>query len=123
MFFPNYMSFGAINHANPCPADAQRAPAVDQRGDQGMGFSHPMTGHHFRLYPDGGAVEVESNRLDDDATKAAIRRQMHKIAGMFAQGDFSLPVFIHDTVPAGVVINEAFKGSNRVYSREYRQRR
>jgi hypothetical protein len=90
MFFPNYMSFGAINHANPCPADAQRAPAVDQ----GMGFSHPMTGHHFRLYPDGGRVEVESNRLDDDATKAAIRRQMHKIAGMFAQGDFSLPVFI-----------------------------
>ena len=46
---------------------------------------------------------------------------MHNIAGMFAQGDFSLPVFIHDTVPAGVVVNEAFKGSNRVYSREYRQ--
>jgi len=79
-----------------------------------MGFSHPMAGHHFRLYTDGGAVEVESNRLDDDATKAAIRRQMHKIAGMFAQRYFSLSVFIHDTVPAGVVVNEAFKGSNRL---------
>jgi hypothetical protein len=27
---------------------------------------------------------------------------MQKIAGMFAQGDFSLPMFIHDTVPPGV---------------------
>jgi hypothetical protein len=47
-----------------------------------MGFGHAMTGHHFRLYPDGGAVEVESNRPDADASKAAIRRHMQKIAGM-----------------------------------------
>jgi hypothetical protein len=86
----------------PGTAGVQPGVAVDQRGDQGMGFSHTMTGHHFHLCFDGGVIEVESNSLDDDASKEAIRRHMQKIAGMFAQGDFSLPMFIHDTVPPGV---------------------
>jgi hypothetical protein len=72
-------------------ADVQPGAAVDQRGDQGMGFSHTMTGHHFHLCSDGGVIEVESQSPDDDASKEAIRRHMQKIAGMFAQGDFSLP--------------------------------
>jgi hypothetical protein len=38
----------------------------------------------------------------DQHAREAIRRHMQKIAGMFAQGDFSLPMFIHDTVPPGV---------------------
>ena len=67
-----------------------------------MGFSHTMTGHHFHLCSDGGVIEVESQSPDDDASKEAIRRHMQKIAGMFAQGDFSLPMFIHHTVPPGV---------------------
>jgi hypothetical protein len=78
----------------PTAADAQRAAEVDQRGDKGMGFSHAMTGHHFRLFPDGGPIEVESDSPDDNASKEAIRRHMQKIAGMFSQGDFSLPMFI-----------------------------
>jgi hypothetical protein len=86
----------------PGTAGVQPGAAVDQRGDQGMGFSHTMTDHHFHLCFDGGVIEVESNSLDDDASKEAIRRHMQKIAGMFAQGDFSLPMFIHDTVPPGV---------------------
>jgi hypothetical protein len=85
----------------PANADVQRGTAVDQRGDQGMGFSHTMTGHHFRLSSDGGVIEVESDSPDDDDSKEAIRRHMQKIAGMFAQGDFSLPMFIHDTVSSG----------------------
>ena len=32
---------------SPTAADAQRAAEVDQRGDEGMGFSHAMTGLHF----------------------------------------------------------------------------
>src|ERR1700722_6868272 len=87
---------------SPTAAGAQRAAEVDQRGDEGMGFSHSMTGHHFHLFPDGGSIEVESDSPDDNASKEAIRRHMQKIAGMFAQGDFSLPMFIHDMVPPGV---------------------
>src|ERR1700720_4747503 len=90
-------------------ADAQRAAEVDQRGDEGMGFSHAMTGHHFHLFPDGGSIEVESDSPDDNASKQAIRRHMQKIAGMFAHRDFSLPMFIHDTVPPGVEVMKRLK--------------
>jgi hypothetical protein len=79
---------------NPTAADAQRAAEVDQRGDKGMGFSHVMTGHHFRLFPDGGSIEVKSGRPDDNASKRGNSSHMKKVAGMFAQGDFSLLVFI-----------------------------
>ncbi|HXM05147.1 MAG TPA: hypothetical protein VN939_21215 [Chthoniobacterales bacterium] len=92
----------------PTPA-AQRAAEVDRRGDQGMGFSHDMTGHHFHLLPDGGAIEVEANSPDDNASKAAIRRHMQTIAVMFGHGDFSLPMFIHDTVPPGVEVMKRLK--------------
>jgi hypothetical protein len=34
---------------------------------------------------------VKSERPDDNASKEAIRRHMKKVAGMFSQGDFSLP--------------------------------
>ena len=94
---------------SPTAADAQRAAEVDQRGDEGMGFSHALTGHHFHLFPDGGSIEVESDSPDDNASKEAIRRHMLKIAGMFAQGDFSLPMFIHDTVPPGVEVMKRLK--------------
>jgi hypothetical protein len=93
----------------PTAADAQRAAGVDQRGDQGMGFSHAMTGHHFYLFGDGGAIEVESDSPTDNANKAAIGRHMQKIAGMFAEGDFSLPMFIHETVPPGVEVMKRLK--------------
>jgi hypothetical protein len=43
---------------SPTAADAQRAAELDQRGDEGMGFSHAMTGHHFHLLPDGGSIEA-----------------------------------------------------------------
>src|ERR1700675_5961 len=94
---------------SPTAADAQRAAEVDQRGDEGMGFSHATTGHHFYLLPDGGSIEVESDSPKDNASKEAIRRHMQKIAGMFAEGDFSLPMFIHDTVPPGVEVMKRLK--------------
>jgi hypothetical protein len=46
---------------HPLTADVQPGAAVDQRGDQGMGFSHTMTDHHFHLCFDGGVIEVECN--------------------------------------------------------------
>jgi hypothetical protein len=102
---------------SPTAADAQRAAEVDQRGDEGMGFSHAMTGHHFYLLPDGGSIEVESDSPDDNASKEAIRRHMQKIARMFSQGDFSLPMFIHDTVPPGVEVMKRLK-NQIVYTAE-----
>src|SRR5258707_11935079 len=94
---------------SPTAADAQRATEVDQRGDEDMGFSHAMTGHHFHLFPDGGSIEVKTDSPDDNSSKESIRRHMQKIAGMFAQGDFSLPMFIHDIVPPGVEVMKRLK--------------
>jgi hypothetical protein len=75
---------------------------VEKRGDQGMGFSHDKTTHHFRLYADGGAIEVTADDVKDNENIQAIRSHLKHIAMMFSQGDFSVPMFIHDQVPPGV---------------------
>ena len=75
---------------------------VDQRGDKAMGFSHEMTSHHFLLFKDGGAIEIEADNPEDSVSKEAIRDHLLKIAEMFSQGDFELPMLIHATVPPGV---------------------
>ena len=67
-----------------------------------MGFSHEKTAHHFRLLPDGGAIEIRSNEPTDAASREAIRQHLAMIAVMFSRGDFAIPIFIHTTVPPGV---------------------
>jgi hypothetical protein len=62
---------------------------VNARGDQGMGFSHEKTTHHFHLLTDGGAIEIQSNEPADAATKEAIRQHLAVIAVKFSLG--SLP--------------------------------
>jgi hypothetical protein len=75
---------------------------VDSRGDKAMGFSHETTSYHFILLKNGGAIEIEADNPSDSPSKEAIRDHLAKIARMFSQGDFQLPMFIHDRVPPGV---------------------
>ena len=75
---------------------------VNARGDQGMGFSHEKTTHHFHLFTDGGSVEIASNDAADADSQEAIRQHLTMIAAKFSQGDFAIPMFIHATVPPGV---------------------
>jgi len=79
----------------------QHAKAVDHRGDQAMGFSHDKTQHHFRLFSDGGSIDVVVKSKADSEQVIAIRSHLKMIAGMFSQGDFHLPMFIHDRVVPG----------------------
>jgi hypothetical protein len=67
-----------------------------------MGFSHENSAHHFHLLPDGGTIEVVVNDAKDTATRNEIRMHLSHIAKMFFDGDFQVPMFIHDTVPPGV---------------------
>lgn len=91
-----------------CPMHAEHmkhaAPtaAMQDRGKKGMGFSQTATTHHFLLKPDGGVIEVEVNDSKDAANLANIRGHLAHIADAFAQGDFEIPMFVHDTVPPGV---------------------
>ena len=72
------------------------------RGDQAMGFSAAKTTHHFRLYTDGGAIEVVANDPNDAESRNQIRSHLSHIAQMFADGNFNTPMLIHDTTPPGV---------------------
>jgi hypothetical protein len=75
---------------------------VDKRGDMAMGFSHEKSTHHFRVKTNGGAIEVTANDAADETTIKQIRSHLGHIAKMFAEGNFSAPMFIHDRTPPGV---------------------
>jgi hypothetical protein len=74
---------------------------VEKHGDEAMGFPHDKTTHHFRLLPDGGAIEVTVNDTKDVDDLQAIRMHLKHITTMFSNGDFSVPMFVHAEVPPG----------------------
>jgi hypothetical protein len=97
-----------------CPMHDQHAAhhaVVENHGDQAMGFPHDKTTHHFRLMSDGGAIEVAANDPNDKANISAIRSHLSHIAMMFADGDFSIPMFVHDGVPPGVTAMRLLKSA------------
>jgi hypothetical protein len=98
--------FGSLSIAsrgqNLSPAVKDHFEGVNTRGDQGMGFSHEKTTHHFHLFVDGGAIEIQNNDATDAVSREAIRRHLAIIAAKFSEGDFAIPMFIHATVPPGV---------------------
>jgi hypothetical protein len=73
-----------------------------KRGEKGMGFSQQTTTHHFRLLADGGVIEIGANDPKDTAGRDQIRQHLSHIAKMFSEGNFEIPMFIHDKTPPGV---------------------
>ena len=71
-----------------CPMHDARSP-MNQRAEKGMGFSQTATTHHFLLRSDGGVIQVGA-------------RDSAHITRAFQNGDFDVPMFVHDTVPPGV---------------------
>ena len=69
-----------------------------------MGFSQTATTHHFVLKPDGGIIAVSANDQRDAATRDQIRMHLAHIAQAFAEGDFDIPMFLHDQIPPGVPV-------------------
>ena len=89
-------------HQDHAGNSASHRAQVEKHGDEAMGFAHDKTTHHFRLYSDGGAIEVTANDPKDLMNIQAIRSHLAHIAAMFTNGDFSIPMFIHDQTPPGV---------------------
>jgi hypothetical protein len=88
-----------------CPMHDQHAAhhaTVEKNSDEAMGFPHDKTTHHFRLLPDGGAIEVTTKDRKDTQNVQAIRSHLARIAVTFTNGDFSVPMFVHSQVPPGV---------------------
>lgn len=99
-----------------CPMHEQHSSqahhaVVESHGDIEMGFPHDQTTHHFRLFSDGGAIEVTVNRSSDKTNLEAIRSHLSGIAVMFGNGDFSAPMFVHDGVPPGVTTMKLMQSS------------
>lgn len=67
-----------------------------KHGDQVMGFSHNKATHHFELTQDGGVIEVRDNDIADVASRDDIQKHFRHIAQMFAAGNFSAPMLVHD---------------------------
>ena len=90
-------------------AEDAHAAEVKNRGAEGMGFNQDRTQHHFRLLPDGGAIEVSVNDLDDADSREHVQHHLSAIATAFAAGDFQLPMFIHSQTPPGVRVMRRLK--------------
>ena len=80
---------------------AEHGRHVDSRHDT-FGMSHAKSTHSFRLFADGGAIELRATGAADEATIAAIRGHLHEITDEFEKGDFSTPQFVHGYTPDGV---------------------
>ena len=91
-------------HKEQMKNSSQHQADVEKHGDQAMGFPHDKTTHHFRLYSDGGAIEVTANDGKDTENIQAIRSHLAHIVRLFSDGDFSIPMFVHDQVPPGVPV-------------------
>jgi DNA-binding transcriptional MerR regulator len=92
------------------PQEQKHHRDVEQRGEHVMGFTHDKATHHFRLYADGGAIEVAANDAKDAATRDAIEGHFSHIVKMFVAGDFTAPVLIHSQNPPGSQTMKRLRG-------------
>jgi hypothetical protein len=81
-------------------------PSMNDRGAMVMGFDQNQTTHHFYLYKDGGAIDLAVKDAADTRDRDAIRSHLPHIATMFGEGDFDVPMLVHDSrdVPGTVVM-------------------
>lgn len=95
------------DHAE-CPMAAQMAGTkdhraeVDRRHDEVSGTAHDGVVHHFVLADDGGSIVLELAGGADKTARDRIRRHLRLVARSFADGDFAMPMLVHDQAPPGV---------------------
>jgi hypothetical protein len=82
---------------------------MNRRGDKHMGFDHLKTTHHFLLAADGGVIQVEANGAQDTKSRDQIRRHLRHIAMMFTEGNFEVPMLVHDKTPPGSEVMKKLK--------------
>jgi hypothetical protein len=79
------------------------------RGDHAMGFDAARTTHHFLQNSAGGTIQVTVNDPADTASRDAIQHHLQHIAKAFSEGDFDIPMLVHDQVPPGVTVMKRLK--------------
>lgn len=83
---------------------------MNKRGEKHMGFDHLKTTHHFLLANDGGAIQVEANDAKDTESRDQIRGHLRHITMMFSEGNFEVPMLVHEKTPPGSETMQKLKG-------------
>jgi hypothetical protein len=81
----------------PIAAGQDPHTQMNHRGAHAMGFDQDKTTHHFYLYDDGGAIDISVKDTKDTTNRDAIRSHLPHIATMFGEGNFDIPMFVHDS--------------------------
>jgi dienelactone hydrolase len=95
-------------------AQMRKEAEMKRRGAAAMGFDQDAATHHFRLYPDGGAIEVDVKDARSQAERQNVRTHLKAITSEFARGAFDRPFQTHGEVPPGVEVMKA-RASRIVY--------
>ncbi len=82
---------------------------MNKRGDKHMGFDHLKTTHHFLLANDGGSIQIEANDVKDTESRDQIRQHLRHISMMFSEGNFKVPMLIHEKTPPGSEVMKQLK--------------
>jgi hypothetical protein len=61
----------------------------------------------------GGIIQVQANDGEDQENRDAIRGHLNHIVNLFSQGDFDIPMFVHDRMPDGVPVMKKLKNEIR----------
>jgi hypothetical protein len=107
-----YIYLLVLSLFQPQAAAQTHDQGVKERGAHVMGFDQDKTVHHFRLHPDGGAIDIAVKDGSDAANRDAIRSHLPHIAQMFGDGNFEAPMLVHDTDVPGTKQMAALK--NRI---------
>jgi hypothetical protein len=99
-----HMKAAAKQKEAKADASSSHHNTVNAHGEdaRGMGFSQSDSVHRFHQTADGAIIEVRSKSATDKKLISQIREHMKYIATSFNNGDFSTPLFVHGTEPAGI---------------------
>jgi hypothetical protein len=87
-----------------CPMHKVHQAEVDHRHEAITGVPSDGTEHHFALAKDGGSIRLEAKDTTRTEARDRARGHLRQIARAFANGDFAMPMQIHDQVPPGVEV-------------------
>jgi len=112
------MIYGQPQQKPDRPITHEQMEEMSKRGDKAMGFDHLKTTHHFILASDGGSIKVEANDATDTQSRDQLRQHLRHINMMFGEGNFNVPMLVHDKTPPG---SEAMRRLKTEISYEYQQ--
>jgi hypothetical protein len=98
------LTFACRDSSHTVPGGSDSAYAgMQERGKVAMGVDQYTSLHRFDDLPDGGRIELQRDSADTTGVQM-IRQHLQSIAQAFAQGNFSVPGFVHSTQVPGTEI-------------------